>query len=66
MKKYVRRRGAGPHKTNYTDEDLQSAISACRKGLSLGKAAYRFGVPKSTLQRKELMLGKPADNLLYK
>ena len=52
MREYRRQRGARPYLTNYAAEDLENAIKSVRGGETIGKAAARFGVPKSTLYRK--------------
>ena len=52
MRTYKRSRGARPYKTNYTEDNLQRAIDAVKRGTSVGKAGTMFNVPKSTLQRK--------------
>jgi hypothetical protein len=38
--------------TNYCSEDLEKAIKCCRQGMTIGKAATEYKVPKSTLWRK--------------
>ena len=52
MRNYIRKRGSRPHLTGYTEEDMKRAVTAVRRGLSLGKAAAANRVPKSTLHRK--------------
>ena len=52
MRNYIRKRGSRPHLTGYMEEDMKRAVTAVRRGLSLGKAAAANRVPKSTLHRK--------------
>lgn len=52
MRTYKRKRGAKPYKTTYDEESMVNAEKAVAKGETLGRAALRFGVPKSTLYRK--------------
>ena len=52
-RKYVRKSGSRPHLTNYSSDDIDNAIKSVRKaGVTIGKAATRYKVPKSTLWRK--------------
>ena len=52
-RKYVRIPGSRPHSTNYSSSDLENAIKCVTQaGMSIGKAAIRHKVPKSTLWRK--------------
>ena len=52
MRNYKRTRGSRPYKTTYTEENLQHAISAVKRGKSIGNASKMFSVPKATLARK--------------
>jgi hypothetical protein len=46
----------------YRDDDLTKAINAIEQGHTALWAARRYGVPKSTLQRKYQMFKQEKDN----
>lgn len=48
-RKYERRSGNRPYKTNYSDQELASAISDVHNGMSIKKAAEKHRVPRRTL-----------------
>ena len=52
MRNYSRKRGSRPYLTSYSEESMETAVSAVKAGASLGKAAKQFGVPKTSLYRK--------------
>ena len=52
MRTYKRQRGSRPHLTDYSEEDMRKAVTAVKRGMSFGKSAAVYGVPKSTLYRK--------------
>jgi len=52
MRTYKRKRGSRAYLTGYAAEQMDSAISAVRSGVSARKAAIDFGVSRSTLLRK--------------
>ena len=47
--------------TNYCSEDLENAMKCARQGMTIGKTAEKYNVPKSTLWRK--MNGKQTKRL---
>ena len=49
---YTRKRGARAYLTEYTEEQMNLACAAVKKGTSLRLAASKFKVPYSTLRDK--------------